>query len=264
MKTKTPSDPVKLQQLSARLSTLQQQAVDKPLHALLSGALELCIDQGDWVAGERLPTEAELIKLSGYSLGTVQRAFRSLIDNGRGVRRQGSGSFVQERLQPVSEVSHIRFLDDDGHSLLPIYSEVLRRTTLKTPGDWSAYFPDPQAQVIRIDRRITVHNEFDVLSRFYVDSRRFKQLASTPLQALNGLSFITMVQQQPGIRKGPMTKTLQCIQPSALECRLLQLPPGQFVNRMEVIQREQDSGLTLFRQEFFIPLSRRPLLLHPD
>jgi DNA-binding FadR family transcriptional regulator len=52
------------------------------------------ISTGSWPIGSRIPTEAELAKLTGTSRNTVREAIQSLVHAGLLERRQGSGTYV--------------------------------------------------------------------------------------------------------------------------------------------------------------------------
>ena len=54
------------------------------------------IQEGAWRAGDRLPSESELVTQFGISRMTVNRALRELSEQGRIVRVAGVGSFVAE------------------------------------------------------------------------------------------------------------------------------------------------------------------------
>ncbi len=54
------------------------------------------IQDGSWRAGDRLPSENELVLQFGMSRMTVNRALRELVEQGRIVRVAGVGSFVAE------------------------------------------------------------------------------------------------------------------------------------------------------------------------
>ncbi|GAO23903.1 GntR family transcriptional regulator [Alicycliphilus sp. B1] len=54
------------------------------------------IQDGSWKAGDRLPSENELVLQFGISRMTVNRALRELAEQGRIVRVAGVGSFVAE------------------------------------------------------------------------------------------------------------------------------------------------------------------------
>ncbi len=68
-----------------------------PRYSLLAEELRGRIESGEWQAGDRLPSEAELSARNGVSRGTVVRAIGQLVDQGFVTRRQGAGSFVASR-----------------------------------------------------------------------------------------------------------------------------------------------------------------------
>lgn len=67
------------------------------------------IRTGRWDAGDRLPSEHQLVAALGVSRMTVNRALRELADSGAVVRSAGVGSFVAETraVSPLLEVRNI-------------------------------------------------------------------------------------------------------------------------------------------------------------
>lgn len=66
-----------------------------------SGLIERVIEElrrritsGSWPIGHRIPTESELVALTGTSRNTVREAVQSLVHAGLLERRQGSGTYV--------------------------------------------------------------------------------------------------------------------------------------------------------------------------
>ncbi|MGH7465222.1 MAG: GntR family transcriptional regulator, partial [Longimicrobiales bacterium] len=66
-----------------------------PKHRQIYRALERDIGAGRWQPGERLPSEAELVRTFGASRITVGRAVRDLQAAGLVERRAGSGTYVK-------------------------------------------------------------------------------------------------------------------------------------------------------------------------
>lgn len=65
----------------------------------VSDGLRRGILAGTWAAGDRLPSEQQLVASTGYSLNTIRRAFDELELNELVERRQGAGTFVTMRAQ---------------------------------------------------------------------------------------------------------------------------------------------------------------------
>ena len=70
------------------------------------------IQDGTWKAGDRLPSENELVQQFGMSRMTVNRALRELLEQGRIRRVAGVGSFVAED-KPQSNLLRIASLAQD-------------------------------------------------------------------------------------------------------------------------------------------------------
>lgn len=65
-----------------------------PLHQRIRSEIEAKIRSGDWEAGYRAPTEAELMAQYDCSRMTVNKAMTALVEAGLIVRRKRAGSFV--------------------------------------------------------------------------------------------------------------------------------------------------------------------------
>ncbi|MET7542503.1 substrate-binding domain-containing protein [Streptomyces sp. NPDC005507] len=64
----------------------------------LAGELRRSINDGTWPPGSKMPTEAAMAAEMGLSTTTVRRAYEELTGQGLVVRRQGSGTFVTDRV----------------------------------------------------------------------------------------------------------------------------------------------------------------------
>ncbi len=84
---KRPSRPAGLPAAAEPALALYQQIKDHIVRR---------IQDGSWRAGDRLPSESELVQQFGMSRMTVNRALRELVEQGRIVRVAGVGSFVAE------------------------------------------------------------------------------------------------------------------------------------------------------------------------
>ncbi len=64
------------------------------VHAQVYEQLKTLLLEGHWKAGEKIPSEAELCRLTGVSRVSVRTALKSLIAQGFLTSRQGDGTFV--------------------------------------------------------------------------------------------------------------------------------------------------------------------------
>jgi GntR family histidine utilization transcriptional repressor len=95
------------------------------------------IQSGKWEAGQRVPSEIELVEQLGVSKMTVNRAMRELTVAGIIVRRQGVGSFVS-KTKPQSALLEMRDIAEEIEARGNRHSaemKVLETITLEKPDD---------------------------------------------------------------------------------------------------------------------------------
>ena len=68
----------------------------EPLYQQIKNTIQAKIRSGDWSAGQKLPSENELVEALGVSRMTIHRALRELTHDGLINRVHGLGSFVAE------------------------------------------------------------------------------------------------------------------------------------------------------------------------
>jgi GntR family transcriptional regulator len=178
-------------------------------YAQLRETLVAAIRGGHWAPGHQLPAERVLASMTGFSLGTVQRALRELASDGLVVRTQGSGTYVAEGRGSIDEPLHLRFLSGSGSPVfLPLFPKVLERHRISGHGPWSHWLGQTDGDVIRIDRRISVNGEFTLYNRFYFNAATFPGLAKASLASLDGANLKQMLAREINM---PVTDVRQCI-----------------------------------------------------
>ena len=70
-----------------------------PLYLQIAKSIRRQIDDGEIASGEALPSERHLCEMTGASRVTIRKAVDQLIDEGLLRRKQGSGTFVSERIE---------------------------------------------------------------------------------------------------------------------------------------------------------------------
>jgi GntR family transcriptional regulator len=81
---------------------------DRPVYKQIADLLRGAILNGELVAGDRLPSEQELIDAHGVARGTIRQAVMLLRSEGLIEVEHGRGSFVRAR-PPVRRLGHDRF-----------------------------------------------------------------------------------------------------------------------------------------------------------
>jgi GntR family transcriptional regulator len=226
-------------------------------HAELSSWLRHAITTGVFQVGDRLPTEAEFVGATPYSLGTIQRAIRTLVDEGLVERKPKLGTFVAQGRRKIDEPRHFRFLDDDRKSPLPVYAKVVSRTSIRQRGPWNDYL---DGQLLRIDRLVNVNDEFNAYSRFFVDPSRFPIFAEISTDALDGENFRVLLNKQIA---GPIERICHRVgmtRPSPQIARATGIPLEQNCTLIEIAAAARGDDF-LYYQELTVPPTDRRLEL---
>ena len=231
-----------------------------PKHEVLRLAISAVISQGLWRPGVKLPTETELAQATPYSLGTVQRALRTLVDEGYILRRRGYGTYVPDRRGQLSDPWHCRFLSDDGKSFLPVFTVPLKRSVTHRHGPWSAPLRQGRDQVIQIDRRMEINDEFVVYSKFYVLAAQMPDFLHAPLANLSGANLKLLIVRA---MKRPLTALKEQLCQARLPddiCQAVGVQP-RTVGLLVEATAFAGTNMPAYYQEFYIPPTERKLYL---
>ena len=218
------------------------------------------IRNGYWKKGAKIPTEEELIEVTGFSLGTVQRAVRMLAEDGVLSRRQGSGTFVSRASSRISEPWHFQFLAEDGETLLPVYPKIITCERTGQRGPWSRFLHQGSAGILRIDRVINVNDEFTVLSRFFVAGEQAEFMESQPLDQLHGANFRIVLSDAFRLPVTNISHNVSIARASSDQAGTLRIGRADPLLRVE-IAATAGTDVPFYFQELFCPPVDRKLSL---
>lgn len=181
------------------------------------------IQHGIWQAGDRLPSESDLVKKFGMSRMTVNRALRELVEQGRIRRTAGVGSFVADE-KPRSNLLQIASLAQDvrarGHDYACEVIAVERiSASLEVASALGLNTGDS------VFHSVCVHKEDGVpmqLEDRYVNPAMVPGFAAQDFSQEQPSDFLvrTVVFDQ-------MEHVVDAVLPTAEQARLLDMQPGQ-------------------------------------
>lgn len=229
----------------------------RPKYLRLASVLMDGMRKGVWRPGDRLPPEEELTALTPFSLGTIQRALRDLADQGLVLRQHGLGSFVADRPRQLQDPWHCRFLDDDGVTVLPIFSQAIARVAEAGDGPWRKSL-GYEAEVMRLDRVIVVNDEFRIFSRFYADRKLLGKMWEMPMTELHGANFRQLIVNECQLPITEITRLITISQFDDEACEYIGAPGGCSGIHLQATA-QAGRLLAIYYQDFFIPPTRHPL-----
>ena len=231
----------------------------RPKYARLSEAIEQAIERGEWTPGEKLPTESALAEVTPFSLGTVQRAYRQLVDSGTVERRQGAGSFVATRSPIKTDDWHLPLTTTAGEVLSPSRVKVLFRDRFEGGAEWSVPLGlTADDEIVEVDWRLDFDAEFSVLSRLFVSAATYGNQLYRPLRDLEHMSIPQLLQLGDGLPQYGIESSVQLIsipQEIAEKLGLGENSAGLYV---QVTARDPDESV-VFNLEHFIPYTEHKL-----
>ncbi|PEN15285.1 GntR family transcriptional regulator [Longibacter salinarum] len=125
----------------------------RPRHEQISDYLREQIETGVYEVDEKLPSEKQLGTTFDVSRVTVRRALQTLEHEGYIYRRQGLGSFVEERHETQGLVRLTDFAQDMAQAGLEASSRVTHFEPEKVPGYVASRLDqDLDARLVRLDR----------------------------------------------------------------------------------------------------------------
>lgn len=203
-------------------SASRQAQPDLALYAQVKDFIARRIQDGTWRAGDRLPSENDLVAQFGMSRMTVNRALRELVEQGRIVRVAGVGSFVAED-KPQSTLLQIANLAAEirqrGHDY---QCKVLVVERISAPVDVAAAL-DLRAGA-SVFHTLCVHLEDGVpvqLEDRYVNPRLVPAFGAQDFSSLQPSEFL--------VRNVPfdqMEHVVDAVLPTAEQAQLLQMGPA--------------------------------------
>ncbi|WP_026431084.1 histidine utilization repressor [Paracidovorax oryzae] len=210
---KRPSRPAGLPAAAEPALALYQQIKDHIVRR---------IQDGSWRAGDRLPSESELVQQFGMSRMTVNRALRELVEQGRIVRVAGVGSFVAED-KPQSTLLQIANLASEirqrGHDYR---CDVLAVERVSAPLDIAAALDLRTGE--SVFHAVCVHREDGVpvqLEDRYVNPRAVPQFGAQDFTRLQPSEYL--------VRNVPfdqMEHVVDAVLPTPEQARLLEMAGG--------------------------------------
>ncbi len=226
-------------------------------HAELSGCLREAIRTGHYGVGDKLPTEAEFVAGTPYSLGTVQRAIRTLVEEGLVERKPKLGTFVSRRRRKIDSPWHFRFLDADRRTILPVYPTVVARVSNRQRGPWNDFLA---GDLLRIDRLVNVNDEFNAFSRFFIDATRFPVFAQVAEDTLHGENFRALLNTQLAEPIDRICHRIAFSRPAPGVAKQIGVPADRPCTVVEIAAAARN-GDFLYYQELTVPVSDRRLEL---
>lgn len=147
------------------------------------------ISQREWVPGDAIPTEQELARRTGTSVGTVRKAIEILVADGLLERFQGRGTFVRRPSFDSSPFRFFRFEKGTGERTVPL-GRILSRTVKPAEPDIAGILQlRKSAKLICIERLRLFDNDPVLLEQIWLPHDRFKRFLDLEIGQIGNLLY---------------------------------------------------------------------------
>lgn len=224
-----------------------QSHTPEPRYQLIRDEIMTAIREKRFRPNEQIPTELELMERYNVSRTTVRRAIHDLVENGTLVKRQGSGTFVNE---PQFTRHLFRFISFTSDCL----DNGLTPSTEVSPVEYGPPSPHvtqkmefmPGENVYRFHRLRFINGE-PVMIEFNEVPERYDFVQFTPHDALCSLMHLFEVEH--GLTAQRYSSTLETSYATKQEADMLRTRIGAPVILIEgICMREDDKPLYYFKQ----------------
>ena len=123
---------------------------------------------------------------------------------------------------------------------------------MKARGPWSAPLNQNGQSVLRIDRKISINREFNVLSRIYVDLLRFPLLMTCPPAELASANIKLLLAKHYRVAISHIEQSMTMAPFSPALQRVMEVPSDAVGAKMELLAVEAGSMAVMF-QELYVP-----------
>jgi len=198
--------------------------MSRPVHISIRDDLRARLLAGEWAAGDRLPSEADLAANYGVARMTVRQAIGALALEGVVVRRQGVGTFAVDRRLvgwPSRVFSFAEEMRKQGHQVkVKLLGAAVEQPPLAAR---EALQLHSSAASVLVRRVRLVDDSPVIVESSWLPNARFAGLAANPL--LDG-SLYAMLEKNYGVSVARVTQVLAAGPAEQHDAAILDLRAG--------------------------------------
>jgi|UniRef100_A0A7C3SP80 GntR family transcriptional regulator len=112
------------------------------------------IEDGEWIAGTKIPTENELCNMYNVSKVTVREAIQELVREGFLKRQQGKGTFVTYSISYPGILMRSRITENIYGEGVKIEKEIVDRRVMKSSGEIKELFGEEEIHYVLLKKKV--------------------------------------------------------------------------------------------------------------
>lgn len=229
------------------------QSAESPLYIKLQDVILNKVEAGEYLPGERLPSERTLAELYGINRMSVKAAIQALVSKGYLYRVQGKGTFVKKK---DSYKLNLGFLNESGNcgitamvksQGIQISNQVLTKGTLAGSRYFSGKLDLPEQDLVYALHRIRFGNEEPIAVEYtYVPFSLFPDIDAVDFK------YVSLYDYMDSKGHMPLTfhQKFHMIQVPKKEAKYLDLEQGQVVYYFEYIGLDETGKIAEYTESY--------------
>lgn len=198
-------------------------AAPEPIYRQIKQIIRQRIGNGEWLAGQKLPSENELVNALGVSRMTINRALRELTQEGLIKRVHGLGSFVAETPRHASLIELQDIALEIEQAGMRHHARVLQQETLYLTDEIASRFEAADLDVVYYVRLVHFQDDTPIqLESRYVNPAAMPEFIEQDFTRITPTAYL-LEQFKPD----EMEHRVSAIMPDAQTRRLLAMQDGQ-------------------------------------
>lgn len=226
---------------------------EEPLYVKLQDMIMKKIEAGDYLPGEKLPSERTMAEMYGINRMTVKNAINALVTKKYLYRVQGKGTFIQKK---DFHKLNLGFLNESGNcgitamvksQGIQIANEILIKGTLSGSRYLSNKLNIVETELIYSLHRIRYGNEEPIAVEYtYVPQKYFPDIDSVDFKYVSLYDYM----ESKGHMPVAFEQKFQIIEVAKKEGKYLDLDQGQVVYYFEFIGIDESDTVVEYTESY--------------
>ncbi len=227
-----------------------------PLYKQVSAVLTSLIEDGNLAAGSSLPPERELAQALGLARVTIRSAYQALLENRLVERRHGSGTYICERPQKISQpLWQLTSFSQDMIARGKVPGVRILSGGIGNPSPEEAFQLgiSMQDQVVRVERLRLADDLPMAIERAVVPQRLLGSGEGTELAqaVLSGALSLYAALEQHGYKPVRALQRLTAVVLDPVNARLLGVADKAAALQMERVSRTQTDRIVEYTRSLY-------------
>lgn len=193
-----------------------------PLYKEVKARLTRGLANGEWKAGEAIPSESRLADHFSVSIGTIRKAIDELVADRVLLRHQGRGTFVATHSEDRTLFYFFHIVGKDGSRELPVTELLAFRRAKATAVEAESLAIEKGASICRLQNLLKLAGRAVVFDEITISAERFPDLDENAFRTRESTIY-GLYQSRYAITVTRSSERISAAQPPARAASLLGL-----------------------------------------